>query len=111
MSRKGLLQSRRWRWGFCEKPGKLLLRCARQPEDLNLGNCLLRGFLGGGDDKIADRTPLNLGGAPDDGQSLGRNARLQAGGSIRLLFRHGGLSTHNVRHFAVQVKGLRRRSI
>src|ERR1700733_488388 len=52
------------------------LTCDRETDDFGLLDRALCGFLCRRDDEIADAAPLNLGGAFDDRQRVGRYARL-----------------------------------
>jgi len=85
VTREGFLQGRvQFGWPS-QKLDELFLRLARQPNDLYFGYRLLRGLLGGSDDKIADRTSLNFRGATDDGKRFGCDACLQAGSPVGVL--------------------------
>ena len=64
---------------------ELFLSLPRQPENLHLGDGSLCGILSSGNDKIADRTPLDLRSAPDNRKSFGRYARLNPRCSISSL--------------------------
>src|SRR5580698_7959236 len=78
VTRERLLQGRVQFGRLRQKLDELFLRLARQPNDLNFGYRSLRGLLGGSDDKIADRTPLDFRGAADDGKRFRCDACLQA---------------------------------
>ena len=85
VTREGFLQGRvQFGWPS-QKLDELFLRLARQPNDLYFGYRLLRGLLGGSDDKIADRTSLNFRGATDDGKRFRCDACLQAGSPVGVL--------------------------
>jgi hypothetical protein len=71
-----------------QKLYELFLCLARQPNDLYFGYRFLRGLLGGSDDKIADRTPLDFRGATYDGKCFRCDARLQAGRPVGVLLWH-----------------------
>ena len=47
----------------------------RQTDEKRLFDRPLRGFLGGGDDEVADATAFDLGSTFHDGERLGSNAR------------------------------------
>ncbi len=85
MTRECFLQGRVQFGGPRQKLHELFLRLARQPNDLYFRYRFLRGLLGGSDDKIADRTPLDFRGATDNGKRFRCDARLQAGSPVGVL--------------------------
>ena len=85
VTREGFLQGRVQFGGPRQELYELFLRLARQPNDLYFGYRFLRGLLSRGDDKIADRTPLDFRGATDDGKRFGCDACLQAGSPVGVL--------------------------
>jgi hypothetical protein len=64
------------------------LRLARQPNNLYFGYRFLRGLLGSGDHKIANRTSLDFRRTPDDGKCFRCDACLQAGSPVGVLLWH-----------------------
>ena len=103
VTRECFLQDRvQFAW-YRQKLYELFLRLARQPNDLYFGYRFLRGLLGGSDDKIADRTPLDFGRATDDGKRFRCDACLQAGSPVDV-FHAPVRSLSSVRHSTVQIK-------
>src|SRR5580704_16890699 len=79
----------------------------REPDDLRLLDGAVGRFLGGGNDKVADATALDFGGAFHDRQRLGRDARLDAGGADSVLgHQEASLLESIVRVLAEQCKRL-----
>src|SRR5438270_6399967 len=85
------LQGRCQHWRVQKQFDKALLVFERQADDLGFLDGLLRGFLSGGHEEIADTAALERGGALNNPQRIGRNASFNAGGSAGSL-EHGSLS-------------------
>jgi hypothetical protein len=62
-----------------EERRQLPLALDRKPDDFRFGDGAMSGFLCRGDNKIADRPSLHLGGAPHNGESLRSDARFEPG--------------------------------
>src|SRR5437016_2910836 len=74
---EGFLQARRERGRIEQERSELLLRRARQTDDFDFSDRLPRCLLRRRHDEVADRAPLDLGGAFHQFQPFRRDACLQ----------------------------------